>query len=177
MINSQLQQLIDKQALQELAFQYARAIDRRDMALLQSLYHPQAIDEHGTLFCGIAEAYVAAQPELMKDFIITAHYITNSLYVVDEDQANGEVYFQAYHRTHSDPATILWVAGRYLDQYLHTDQGWKIYHRKLVWDGFETREQKASDSDFLLSLGEQGQTDKDASYTHLSLFKQLNKSP
>jgi hypothetical protein len=48
----QLQTLIDKQALHELVLRYCRACDRRDFALLRSLYHDEAIDDHGR--CSVA---------------------------------------------------------------------------------------------------------------------------
>ena len=63
-----LQELIDKQALQELVLSYCRACDRRDFVLLRTLYHDDAVDEHGAMFCGSADEYVAwlADPEVNK---------------------------------------------------------------------------------------------------------------
>ena len=43
-----LQTLIDKQALAELVHSYCRACDRRDFALVRTLYHDDAIDDHGS---------------------------------------------------------------------------------------------------------------------------------
>ena len=47
-----IQELLDKQALHEIAMRYTRAIDRPDRELLLSLYHDDAIDHHGTMFKG-----------------------------------------------------------------------------------------------------------------------------
>ena len=47
-----VQQLIDKQQLLELSLEYCRAIDRRDFVRLRSLYHDDAIDDHGGMFRG-----------------------------------------------------------------------------------------------------------------------------
>ena len=43
-----LQTLLDKQALAELVYGYCRACDRRDFALVRTLYHDDAIDDHGS---------------------------------------------------------------------------------------------------------------------------------
>ncbi|MDB3856191.1 nuclear transport factor 2 family protein [Halieaceae bacterium] len=40
---SELQQLLDKQALYEIACSYCRGVDRMDFKLIDSIYHEQAI--------------------------------------------------------------------------------------------------------------------------------------
>ena len=65
LFEKRLRDTVDKAELRELVDRYARAIDRRDMALLRACYHPDAIDNHGTLFSGGIDAYVAWQPEIM----------------------------------------------------------------------------------------------------------------
>jgi hypothetical protein len=43
----EVQRLIDEPAIRRLLASYTRAIDRQDHDLLASLFHPDAIDEHG----------------------------------------------------------------------------------------------------------------------------------
>ena len=38
--------LLDKQAIAELIHGYCRAADRRDVAAIRALYHPDATDDH-----------------------------------------------------------------------------------------------------------------------------------
>ncbi len=46
-----LRLMLDKQEIHEVMMRYCRAIDRMDEELLRSVYHPDAIDNHG-LFNG-----------------------------------------------------------------------------------------------------------------------------
>ena len=129
-----LQELLDKQALRELALTYCRACDRRDFALLRSLYHDEAIDDHGAMFCGSADEFVAWLPQVMRAFEATAHSISNALYVIRQDEAQGELYTTAYHRTHPPQARDIVIGGRYLDRYQRHGGAWKFMHRSLALD-------------------------------------------
>ena len=44
MTDSQLQELLDKQALYEVVARYCRGVDRADEELVRSAYHPDAIE-------------------------------------------------------------------------------------------------------------------------------------
>jgi SnoaL-like domain len=155
-IDIQLQLLIDKQALKDLGLRYARAIDRRKPEALKALYHLDAIDEHGTVFSGTPVEFADAQPALMDNFELTAHYIINSYYVVEGDRAEGELYFIAYHRTKDNTPQEIIVGGRYLDKYVRCDGEWKILHRLLVWDHVRSSPVGANDLEFLFQLGKNG---------------------
>lgn len=174
-LQAEIRQLLDKQALHDLALRYARAIDRRDPELLQSLYHDDGVDEHGTVFKGSAEAFARAQPELMKGFEVTAHYIINTLYRIDGDSANGEIYFLAYHRTTDETPTEIMVGGRYLDRYARRDGQWKILHRILVWDHFKSSPVDAGQMQALRKLGELGKGRADISSDFLPLLHELDE--
>ena len=134
-----VRQLLDKAALHELVVTYCRACDRRDYQLLRSLYHDDAIDDHGSMFSGGPDAYVAWLPGVLAGFELTVHSIANALFVVDGDEAEGEIQAVAYHRTHSPDAQEIVIGGRYLDRYARRDGVWRFARRALVLDWARTQ--------------------------------------
>lgn len=126
--------LLDRIALTDLVMRYCRGIDRRDYALVRSLYHDDAIDDHGQMFCGGPDDYVAWLPRVMANWDMTIHSISNSLFAIEGDRAEGEHYAMAFHRSHGPEARELIIWGRYLDQYARRDGVWKFLKRQLVFD-------------------------------------------
>ena len=57
-IDPRLQALLDKQEIYELVCAYCNAADRHDHAKMRTLYHEDAIDEHGSLFSGPAMQFI-----------------------------------------------------------------------------------------------------------------------
>ncbi len=53
-----LETLIAKEEIRELAMLYSRGVDRKDGALLRTLYTKDATDTHGDTFDGGAKEYV-----------------------------------------------------------------------------------------------------------------------
>ena len=153
--------------LQRLAWLYCHAVDRGDMVLLRSLYHDDAIDDHGEMFSGSADDYVAWLPRMLAGLDATRHTIESMLFVVDGDRAQGQLVNTAYHRT-GDREVI--VGGRYLDTYARRDGVWRILHRSLVMDVFEQR--TASESGGFIGKGVAwGSTGPDDPvFTRLDLF-------
>jgi SnoaL-like domain len=133
-VSDTLQTLLDKQALHELVLSYCRACDRRDFALLRTLYHDDAIDDHGAMFRGSPDEYVAWLPQVMGQFAATAHLLGNALFVVDGDHAQGELYSVAYHRTHPPQERDIVIGGRYLDRYQRRAGCWRFLRRSLALD-------------------------------------------
>ena len=129
-----LQQLIDKQALHELVLRYCRACDRRDFVQLRTLYHDDAVDDHGEMFRGSADEYLAWLPGVMAGFEATVHSVSNALFIVNGDAAQGEIYTVAYHRTHPPQPQDVVIGGRYLDHYERRGGQWKFKHRALALD-------------------------------------------
>jgi hypothetical protein len=109
------QEALDQFALQRLLLCYCHGVDRQDLALVRSLYHDDAIDDHGPMFCGSADEYVAWLPSMLSSWSLTAHIIHSSLFVIDDNTAEGESAMTAYHRT-ADGAREIIAHGRYLDQ-------------------------------------------------------------
>lgn len=132
--------LLDRVALIELVMLYCRGCDRRDFALVRSLYHEDAIDEHGTMFSGGPDAFVAWLPQATAPWELTRHEITNSVIAIDGDRAEGEHLVRAWHRSHPPSRREVIVHGRYLDRYERRDGVWKFLHRSLVFDHGEIRD-------------------------------------
>ena len=156
--------------LRELAFAYCRGVDRQDFALLRSLYHEDAIDDHG-MFRGTGGEFVDWLSQTLPIFEVTCHSITNAWYKLDGDRAEGELYFNAYHRTHAPGLDEILIGGRYLDRYERRDGVWKFAHRVVLMDWAETR--KANPETYAHQVVGQPHglgSAADPSYAALSLF-------
>ena len=172
----QLQTLIDKQALHELVLTYCRACDRRDFLLLRSLYHDEAIDDHGSMFRGSADEYLAWLPPVLGNFEATVHSITNALFVVRAEHAQGELYTVAYHRTHPPQAREIVIGGRYLDRYERRAGVWKFLHRSLALDWCRVGLVDAAAYGEFAAGAPRGRTDEqDPSYLALSFFRREHR--
>jgi hypothetical protein len=134
------QALLDQIALRDLVMLYCRGCDRRDFALVRSLYHDDAIDDHGVMFKGSPDAFVEWLPQAMAPWELTLHSISNSLFAIDGDRAEGEHHVRAYHRTFAPGRREYIVHGRYLDRYERRGGTWKFAHRSLVFDSGEIRD-------------------------------------
>jgi hypothetical protein len=133
-----LQALLDKQAITELVNTYCRAADRHDHALMRSLYHEDATDDHGSFFKGLAMEFIDMLPEIQKPMQILHHNVTTLNIRLDPDDANraeGEVYILAFHQVAgADGAFDLLIGGRYFDSYAKRDGVWKFSSRAVVAD-------------------------------------------
>lgn len=164
------QQERDQLALQALARAYCHGIDRRDFALVRSLYHDDGEDHHGSMFQGSAD-FVAWLPEVMAGWQATSHTIATMNFLIDGDAAEGELAFTAYHRTLALPQQEMTSAGRYLDRYVRRGGVWRIWRRHVVrdWSNVRPVSPWASGSSGEGSLiGRPG--GDDPCFTHLPMF-------
>jgi hypothetical protein len=155
----ELQTLLAREALRDLTARYCRAVDRRDFALVRSLYHDDAVHDHGAMFQGGPDAFVAWLGGAMGD-IVTHHFIGNALFAIGGDEAEGEVYTINYHIIGGARDYI--AGGRYLDHYVRQDGRWLFKARKRVLDWTHERETKAGQTGAGVARGAFGADD--ASY-------------
>lgn len=123
----------DRAAILHLLHAYCHAIDRRDYALLASLYHDDATDDHTPYYTGSAAGFIAWLPDMMAAWAATSHTMTNTLILIDGERAEGEICTRAWHLTH-DRTTQFIAWGRYCDRYERRDGIWRFAHRSLVLD-------------------------------------------
>lgn len=144
-----VRELADKQAITECIYRYCRGLDRLDWPTLQTVYHPDAIEDRGEgLFVGPAEDLArAALKSLTEMYTASQHLIGNILIDLDGDAASAESYFQAYHRyveRPGSPPSEMIMAGRYIDRFERRNGEWRIARRKMALDW--TRTQPVLDS-------------------------------
>jgi len=133
---SALATLIAKEEIRELAMLYSRGVDRKDAALLRTLYTADATDTHGNTFDGSAEAYVQFLERAFPHMRYSGHHICNHLISVDGDRGEGEVYAIAYHVIPDGKGG--WVEDlmcvRYLDRYRREKDRWRFAQRVVTYD-------------------------------------------
>ena len=144
-------EMLAKQAITEVVYRYARAIDRMDEALLRDVFHPGS--RHNHFYEGpSSDPDAPSTPEEPGDFVSfalgllgtftrTHHQLGNTLIeFTGEDSARVETYFTAFHRMRAadDPQAAAnafdtemdyFVGGRYIDQFERRDGEWKIVER------------------------------------------------
>lgn len=136
-VDGLLKTLLDKEAIRDLAQLYSRAVDRKDFALLRSLYTEDGTDTHGDEYDGSAEGFVAFLEQSLPLVRYGGHHICNHLVSVDGDKGEGEVYAIAYHVV--PDGVNGWVedflAVRYIDRYRKgDDERWRFAKRVVVYD-------------------------------------------
>jgi hypothetical protein len=135
--DAQIDELLDKQALYELVVRYCRAVDRADVELMRSCYHPDAIDEHGYFSGGVEELIAAMQDGGVLDPSSrpapVQHSVTNALFEIDGDIAHGETY-NVVRRIAEDGTFYVEGYGRYVDRFERRAGQWRIAHRRVVVD-------------------------------------------
>lgn len=131
-------EMLDRAALQHLVTTYGHAIDRHDYALLRTLYHADGTDDHSPYFNGSADDYAAWLPSMMANWSLTSHAMTNMVFLIDGDEAEGIITARAWHRT-MDGSRDFIAWGRYADRYRKKDGVWRFQHRFFVLESSEDR--------------------------------------
>lgn len=132
-VESAVRLLQDRQAIHDVLMTYSRAVDRLDRDLLLSVYHPDAVDDHGVFVGG---------PEEFADWVIPMHARThlshqhcqfNSTVDLDGDTAHTETYYM-FVGLNRVGTPLAMSGGRYLDRLEKRDGRWKIAARLCVRD-------------------------------------------
>lgn len=132
--------MIDEHQIREVLVRYATGMDRRELDLVRSCYHPDATDDHGAYSGGI-DGFIAFCTEFLAPFENTMHFMGNTSVHVDGDVARSESYTLAYHHLPTrdgHPARDHIVAFRYIDDFTRRNDEWRIKHRRCIYDWTRT---------------------------------------
>ena len=130
-----LREVLDKQEIMELLVRYCRGVDRCDEALVRSVYHADAFDDHG-YWKGSGHEFAAFITERLRTAnTASLHSLANILIELDGDEAQCESHvYASMVRREGEPQTIDFFAGRYVDRVERRDGRWGISHRVVVMD-------------------------------------------
>lgn len=127
---TQLQLLIDRAEIAELLVEYARCIDRRDWAGLQSTYAEEGIMDHGAV--AVDRAGVPELSERILKGVAGSHHHVGSPHIeVDGDTARTHSHYFATHI--GEAGSVIRQGGGWYDCTLRrTAEGWRFTRVKAT---------------------------------------------
>jgi ketosteroid isomerase-like protein len=156
-----VQQLLDERDIRHVITTYARAIDRQDLPLLQSCYHPDAVNHNAVGRVTAREFAAQILPQMRALFSATMHHVTHTNMEVKGNVAASESYYVAWHLTVGGYKEIVTffgepyakdmqsqgklegghdftTCGRYLDRFEKRDGIWRIAERRVTveWNAY-----------------------------------------
>ena len=176
MINAGIQQLLDRQEINDLLISYCRAVDRLDIGLFRSIFWEDGGYSSGTgnfISAGAKDFAEQMLNDILKStYAITQHCVSNLRFEFESPTvASTEIYLRAFHRTYPTRASLeaaigavrskemgvtdgqefdVHFGGRYLDKLEKRNGVWKIKDRRLVVDWTSTASASEWGKDILL---------------------------
>jgi hypothetical protein len=144
--------LLDREAIRTVLYRYCRAVDRADIELLESVYHPDAWEHHGNVIGDAAEFRRHAVTRVVAPdaYRVIRHSLGSINIELDGDVAHVESYFDAacLPEGHDGPHEVVRLHyGRYVDRFERRDGDWRIARRVVVQDFIEMRPAREVDDD------------------------------
>jgi ketosteroid isomerase-like protein len=129
-----LQALSDRAEILELRSRYGRALDGKDWDRMRTVFAEDAQADFalGKPFKGIEEIIRGCRSQ-MDSLDHTQHFMGNHEIELDGDRARGRLKLigGAYLRTDTGAPSAC-LRGNYVDEYVRTDEGWRISRRELT---------------------------------------------
>ena len=126
------QEISDRVEINDLVIRYARAIDTKDYALLDTCFTPDAHVDY-TSSGGVAGKYPEVRAWLEKalaPFAAMMHFVGNTSLELDGDRANARTYVINPMGFPQDGGLhVFTVCAHYVDKLVRTDDGWRIAER------------------------------------------------
>ena len=138
LLRRSVQELMDRQAILDCLNRYARGLDRKDLDVIRSVFHPDATDHHGgpIEYHPAAEALIADWEVRDAHRTFSQHLLINTSIELEGDVAHAETYFQLVvglePRVRPDQPRLGVSGGRYVDRFERRDGEWRIAHRVLI---------------------------------------------
>jgi hypothetical protein len=116
-----LREVADKQAIERMLSRYCRAVDRCDVELLKSVFHPDGTSQDLGPALNAHEWAEAVIPALKAMFDSTMHHIAQLDIELDGDRATSESYYTAYHQVSGERGDLTAFLGSARAETLRAD--------------------------------------------------------
>jgi ketosteroid isomerase-like protein len=122
-----VQELLDRQRIQDTLYRYASTIDDKNLKELRELFVDDAVGQYGdgAPIHG-ADAIVAWIDEMTVDCAWQHHKLTVYHVDIDGDEARTLTYHTSHQTTTADPDVVTVIVARYRDVLRRVGDGWKI---------------------------------------------------
>ncbi|MDP9820443.1 hypothetical protein J2S59_000252 [Nocardioides massiliensis] len=109
-------------------------MDRIDVPLIRSVFHPDAIADYGAMYSGTGYGFADFIAEVHPPMQTHTHHLSNIAVTVDGDVAGSECYVIMRARTIGADGTAHETVshGRYVDRWERRDAIWRIAHRRYL---------------------------------------------
>lgn len=133
-METRLAELAAKEEIREILYRASRAVDREDVEMMATCFHPDATD-----YRGVANGPAENTRNSLRDWGVTVsrHVNTNITIILDGDVARVESYVDAFHyfpEQNNGKGQHEFIQARYLDRFERRNGAWKIARRITVWD-------------------------------------------
>jgi SnoaL-like domain len=133
---SDLQTLLDRQAIMDCLLRFCRGMDRFDRELYLSAFHDDAEIAAGPYVGDAQGCWDWAMPMHRDGQVLTHHLLLNHSVEINGDTAHSETYYQFVARNHpweeGGEETVMLAGGRYIDRLEQRDGEWKIALRTNI---------------------------------------------
>lgn len=133
-----LEILLARQQIHDCIQRYCAGVDRHDVALMLSAFHPDAIDEHGP-FRGDPEGFTRWANGFHGDVCVThTHALSTHVASVDGEHATAVSYaVYGLRRRDGHGGGVACGCAAYHDRFERREGLWRIAHRKvhIEWRG------------------------------------------
>lgn len=126
----------DHHAIVDVTVAYCYALDEKSFDDLASVFTEDATADYGTAICEGVDAIIAKVSTSVAHLDATTHMVSNHRVAVDGDTATCSCYLISQHvRKGAAGGDLYMIAGRYDDDLVRTDDGWRISARRLtrIW--------------------------------------------
>lgn len=143
------ERIADRLAIQDVMYRWCRAIDRLDYEGMRAVFHPDAIDDHGT-YSGNVDGLIEWLRERHRSIPFSSHQISNILIeFAGPDRALVETYARTLQRYPPEAKEALaqfgaqakpgvgvdlMTSSRYVDIFERRNGEWRIARRTLIHD-------------------------------------------